>query len=154
MRALRTHYASRLRLRLDLVVMVALVVAGAVLVRSPNLPWLGVTCLVVAAVFGLMLAAAFIVIPPLVFRREPKFRDDYALEFSSAGIHFRTAHIDSRLQWSTYTRALVAPHAYLLYHGTHQFTVVPGRVFGSIEQRHAFETLLERHIPRIDRRGR
>jgi len=30
----------------------------------------------------------------LIFRREPKFRDDYLLSFSPEGIHFRTAHIE------------------------------------------------------------
>src|SRR5262245_34094208 len=91
-RALRAHYASHLRLRLDIVVTVVLACVGAYLWRSPNLHWLGLTCVVISAAFALMLVAAFTVIPPLVFRREPKFRDDYSLTFSSEGIHFRAAH--------------------------------------------------------------
>jgi hypothetical protein len=99
-----------------------------------------------------MLVAAFTIIPPLAFRREPKFRDDYALTFSSEGIHFRTAHIDSQLHWSMYSRALVDAHSYLLYYGSRQFTVIPKRVFPSADQLQAFEQLLTRHVSPIVRR--
>src|SRR6185369_5523609 len=106
---------------------------------------------VVAVAFALMLIAAFVVIPPLVFRRERKFRDDYALTFSPEGIHFRTAHIDSQLQWSMYQRAQIDAHSYLLYYSTRQFTVIPTRVFESEQQRRTFEQLLIGHVPEIVR---
>ncbi len=151
-RALRAHYASRLRLRLDIVTAIVLAVLGAYLWHSPNLPWLGVACVAVSAVFVLILIAAFTVIPPLAFRREPKFRDDYSLTFSQEGIHFGTAHIDSQLQWSLYSRALVDAHSYVLYYGPRQFTVIPKRVFQSAEQQQIFEQLLTQHISEIVRR--
>ena len=149
--ALRAHYAARLRLRLDVVVVVALTGIGAYLWQSPSSHWLGVTCVSIAALFSLMLAAAFTVIPPLVFRREPKFREEYSLAFSPEGIHFRTAHIDSQLQWSVYSRALIDTHSYILYYGTRQFTVIPKRVFQSAEQQQTFESLLTRHVSEIVR---
>ena len=99
-----------------------------------------------------MLVAAFMVIPPLIFRREPKFRDDYSLTFSPEGIHFRTALFDSQLQWSMYSRALVDAHSYVLYYGSRQFTVIPKRVFQSAEQQQAFEQLLTQHVSQIVRR--
>ncbi len=151
-RALRAHYASRLRLRLDIVVVVAMTAIGIYLWQSPSSRWFGVAFVSIAALFSLMLVAAFAVIPPLVFRREPKFRDEYSLAFSSEGIHFRTAHIDSRLQWSMYSSALVDAHSYVLYYGTRQFTVIPKRVFQSSEQQQAFEQLLRQHVSEIVRR--
>jgi hypothetical protein len=104
-------------------------------------------------VFALMLIAAFSVIPALAFRREPKFRDDYSLAFSAEGIHFRTAHIDSQLQWTMYSRALIDAHSYVLYYGSRQFTVVPKRVFQNTDQLQAFEQLLSERISNIVRRG-
>ena len=151
-RALRAHYASHLRLRLDVVITVVLIGIGVYLWRSPSLHWLGLTCIVVAVVFALMLVAAFTVIPSLAFRREPKFRDDYSLTFSPEGIHFRTAHIDSQLQWSMYSRALVDAHSYVLYYGSRQFTVIPKRVFQSVEQQQVFEQLLTQRVSQIVRR--
>lgn len=150
--ALRAHYATRLRLRLDIVVTIILAGIGAYLWRSQGLQWLGITCIVVAVAFSLILIAAFTIIPPLAFRREPKFRDDYSLIFSPEGIHFRTAHIDSQLQWSMYSRALIDAHSYVLYYGSRRFTVVPKRVFQSAEQQQAFEQLLIQHVSRIVRR--
>ena len=151
-KALRAHYASRLRLRVDVVVTLVLVGIGACLWRRPSLHWLGVACVTMAVVFVLLLIAAFTVIPALAFRREPKFRDEYSLTFSEEGVHFRTTHIDSQLQWSLYSRALVDAYSYLLYHGARQFTVIPKRVFESAEQQQAFEQLLTRHVSRIVRR--
>jgi YcxB-like protein len=148
-RALRAHYTSRLQLRLDIVAAIVLLVLGVYLWHSPDLDWLGKACVAVSAVFVLILIAAFIVIPPLAFRREPKFRDDYSLTFSQDGIHFATAHVDSHLQWSLYSRALVDAHSYVLYYGSRQFTVIPKRVFQSAEQQQTFEQLLAQHVPKI-----
>ena len=143
---------SQLRLRLDILVIIVLIGAGAYLWRFPTLHWLAVAGIALAVVFALMLIAAFTVIPSLVFRREPKFRDDYSLAFSSEGIHFRTAHIDSRLQWSMYSRALIDAHSYVLYYGSRQFTVIPRRVFQDADQRQAFEQMGTERISNIVRR--
>jgi YcxB-like protein len=150
--ALRAHYASRLRLRLDVFVTLVLASVGIYLWRSPTLHGFGVGCVILSILFALVLVAAFTVIPLLAFRREPKFRDDYSLTFSTDGIHFRTAHIDSELQWSLYSRALVDHHSYVLYYGSHHFTVIPKRVFPSVGQREAFERLLTEHVSPIERR--
>lgn len=152
-RALRAHYASYLRLRLDAVVIVVTAAAGFYLLRPPGSRWLGVVGLVASGTLALIIVAAFTVMPMLIFRREPKFRDQYSLTFSSDGIHFRTEHIDSQLQWAMYSRALIDAHSYVLYYGTRQFTVIPKRVFDSVEQRGAFELFLKQHVPDIVRKG-
>ena len=152
-RAVRAHYASHLRLRLDIVVTIVLAGIGVYLWHSPGQGWLGLACVVLAVSFALILIAAFTIIPPLAFRREPKFRDDYSLTFSPDGIHFCTAHIDSQLQWSIYSRALIDNHSYVLYYGSRQFSVIPKRVFQSVEQQQAFEQLLTQHVPQIVRRN-
>src|SRR3569623_3663542 len=105
-RALRAQYAAQLRLRLDIPVTAVVCGVGVYLLRSADQYWLGVALIVVAAAFALLLVAAFTVIPRLAFRREPKFRDAYSLTFSPEGIHFRTEHIDSQLEWSLYSRAM------------------------------------------------
>jgi len=151
-RAQRAHYAAHPRLRFDIGVTVVLAGIGIALLRSPILHWLGLACIAVSAAFALMLIAAFTVIPSLAFRWEPKFRDDYSLTFSPEDIHFRTTHIDSRLQWGMYSRALIDAHSYILYYGSRQFTVIPKRAFQSAGQQQEFERLLAEHVPRIVRR--
>jgi hypothetical protein len=148
-RATRSHYASRMRPRLDIVMAVLLAAAGAYLLRSPGSHSSGVFALGASVAFLLLLLAAFVIVPALAFRLQPKYRDEYSLIFSPEGIHFRTVHIDSRLQWSLYSHALVDAHSYLLYHGTRTFTVVPKRVFQNSEQQRAFGQMLSQHIPKI-----
>ena len=148
-RAMRSHYASRMRPRLDVAMAVGLAVIGAYLWRSPSSHWFGVFFVCASAVFVLFLLAAFVIIPPLAFRVEPKYRDDYSLVFSIEGIHFRTVHIDSQLQWSLYSRALVDANSYILYHGSRTFTVIPKRVFQSVEQQTALDSLLAQHLSKI-----
>lgn len=148
-RAMRTHIASRLRLKFDIVMVLALALFGAYSWRSLDSPVYGMVLVAVSAVFFLVLIAAFGVVPVVVFRREAKFRDEYSLTFSAEGIHFRTVHIDSQLQWSLYSRALVDAHSFVLYYGARSFTVIPKRVFETVEQQAAFERLIEMKIPVI-----
>jgi hypothetical protein len=152
-RALRAHYASHMRIWLDIVVVVVVGIAGAYLWRLPGSRWISIGFIAVSGIFALMLLAAFVIIPPLAFRREPKFRDEYSLTFSNEGIHFNTAHIDSHLQWCMYSSALVDAHSYVLYYGTRSFTVVPKRVFQGADQKSAFEELLVQHVPKIITKG-
>lgn len=148
-RAVRSDYASRMRPRLDIVMAIGLAAAGAYLWRSPGSHSSGVFAIGASAAIVLLLLAAFVVAPSLVFRLNPKYREDYSLTFSAEGIHFRTVHIDSQLQWSLYSRARIDAHSYILYHGTRTFTVLPKRVFESSEQERAFEELLARHVAKI-----
>src|ERR1700680_172787 len=106
-RALRAHFSSRLRVRFDIAAAIVVALFGAYEWRSPDYHWFGVVSVGASVVLVLVLLAAFVVVPPLIFRSEPKLRDDYSLTFSQDGIHFRTAHIDSQLKWSLYSRALI-----------------------------------------------
>ena len=151
-RALRAHYSSRLRVRFDIFAAIVVALLGAYFWRSPDYHWLSVVCLVASVSLVFILFAAFVVIPPMAFRGEAKFRDDYSLTFSQDGIHFRTAHIDSQLQWTMYSRALIDEHSYVLYYGSRQFTVIPKRVFQNSEQQQLFEQLLTQHVSKLVRR--
>jgi YcxB-like protein len=147
-RALRAHYSTRLRLPLDIAVTVAVAIVGMYELRSGSRAF-GITLLCLAVVFALILVAAFIVIPRIWFRSQPKLRDEYALRFSPEGIHFQTAHIDSKLQWAMYTKALVDPYSFILYYGRQQFTVIPKRVFQDGSQRQTFERLLHQNVSNV-----
>jgi len=151
-RAMRAHYALRLRLRLDITVAVVAAPLGVYLWHSPESRWYGMALVSVSAVFTLLLIAAFGIIPHLAFRREMKFRDEYTLAFSPDGIRFHTEHIESQLQWSLYSHALVTADSYILYYGEAVFSLIPKRVFQNAEQQAVFEELLSQKVPRIVRK--
>ena len=148
-RAIRSHNASQMRPRLDVVLTAILAVAGAYFWNSSGWHWFGIFCAATSTAFFLILIAAFAIIPPLAFRLNPKYREDYSLTFSPEGIHFRTVHVDSQLQWNLYSRALIDGYSYLLYYGTRTFSVIPKRVFQSLEQQNAFELMIGQHVPKI-----
>ena len=147
-RAMRSHYRRRLRLPLDIAVIVIGSAIAAYQFRSGS-QWLGTAVIALCALFAAILVAAFTVIPRIAFRRQPKFRDDYSLSFSEQGIHFRTTHIDSELQWAMYSHALVDAHSFILYYGPNQFSVIPRRVFQDDRQRQTFERLLAQHVAKV-----
>jgi len=151
-RAVRAHYASRLRLKLDVAVAVGTTLMGAYMWRSPDSRRWGIGLICLSAVLVLMLIAVFGVVPKLLFRRDPKFRDDYSLTFSPDGIQFHTAHIDSQLRWSIYSRALVDDHSFILYYGDHSFTVIPKRVFETAEQLTVFDRLISQKVQEISKK--
>lgn len=151
-RAMRAHYSSVLRVKLDGVLAILLLGAGLYCLRVPALRWFGIFGIVASSVLLVMLGCAFTVLPRLAFNWQPKYRDDYSLVFSNDGLHFRTAHIDSQLQWSLYSRVLADAHSYLLYYGKRTFTIIPTRVFQNGEQRTNFEQLLSQNVGRIVRK--
>ncbi len=132
--------------------MIAMAVLGAYFWQFPEWRWLVIVCTAVSAVFAIILILAFAIIPQMVFRRDPKFLQDYSLTFSREGIHFQTAHIDSQLQWGMYSRALVDSHSYVLYYGARSFTIIPKRVFQNAGELKAFEELLTQNVPKIIRK--
>jgi hypothetical protein len=148
-RAMRAHLKSRLRLKVDIVVIVLAAGLGFYEWHSLDSPWWGMSLVLVSAVLALVLVVGYGIVPKMVFRGEPKFRDEYSLAFSGNGIHFQTAHINSQFEWSMYSRALVDAHSFVLYHGSRSFTVIPKRAFETPEHLAAFERLISEKIPKI-----
>lgn len=86
-------------------------------------------------------------VPRQRFRSDPKFQDEYALQFSDDGIQFKTAQVDALLQWSLYTKVLENERFYILVYGKNMISVVPKRAFTSAHQEAAFNQMLRRKLP-------
>jgi hypothetical protein len=82
------------------------------------------------------------------FQRNPKFREKYHLTFSRENIHFKTASLDSILQWTHYERVIESPDLFLLMYGKGLYTLIPKRCFNSNEEMNVFRTLLSQTIAR------
>ncbi len=146
-RALRAHYASYLRIWRDLLIIVVSGVGAAYLWRVPSLRWPAVALLCLSVAMAAILVAAFLIIPPWVFRRNPKLKGEFSFNISQEGIRYDTSHIATQLEWPLFTKALVDSYSYLLYWDSRAFIVIPKRVFQTIEQQRAFEELLSSCLP-------
>lgn len=102
-------------------------------------------------IFAGLCAWLFFGLPRQRYRSDPKFQNDYALEFSDAGILFKTDHIDSQIEWSLYTGVLENDRFYLLVYGRHMMLVIPKRAFPGLHQESRFRDLLKRHLTPVSR---
>jgi hypothetical protein len=94
---------------------------------------------------------AHFVTPRLHYKRNPKFREQYNLQFSDDGIWFRSKGLESRLDWGFYSKVWETPRFYFLIYGKDMFTLIPKRAFSSEEQEAAFRSMLKRKIsPNIE----
>ncbi len=114
-RALRRHYKTKLQIKRDIVGGIVAVVAGVYLLQSTYssvLSWL----LIVAGGFLLALVIyAFLLLPFMIYRSQPKLKSEYRLEFRNDGIGFQTEGIDAELKWSIYHSWLRDDEFYILY---------------------------------------
>ncbi len=87
-------------------------------------------------------------VPRRTFRGDPKFRDEYDLIFSDAGVDFKTAHVSASLRWSLYTRVIENNSFYIMMYGRdiHSLSILPKRVFRDNEQEKTFRKLLRRNL--------
>src|SRR5687768_7038186 len=56
-------------------------------------------------------------VPRAYFRGDPKFRDEYTLLFTDAGIEFKTENISAKIAWSFYTRVIENESFYIMVYG-------------------------------------
>ncbi|MDT4899053.1 MAG: hypothetical protein QOH25_4130 [Acidobacteriota bacterium] len=101
----------------------------------------------ITVIWVLMGFLSLFVMPRQRFRSDPKFRDEYLLQFSEDGIQFKTVQIDALIQWSLYTKVLEDDRFYLMVYGKDMISVIPKRAFTSAAQAAAFDALLTTKLP-------
>jgi len=147
LRALRRHYKSRLHLYRDVIFGGLLIAFGFVMMyfspANPVFAWLSI---ILGLVLLLILAYAFLVLPALIYRADPKLKWEYSLDFYDDRIEFKTRGIDSTLQWSLYQSWLGDEEFFILYHGKRDLSVIPRRVLKLDNSDARFAKLLERKL--------
>ena len=146
--ARRVLYKEGVMAKVDKVVAVLLFGFGILSIASAGLLWWTVVWfpLALAEWFDLLTLSRWRT--RVEFRRNPKFRDEYHLTFTPDHIHFRTASIDSTVQWTHYERVVESPDLFLLMYGSGLYTMVPKRCFSSKDALNSFRALLGRAIGR------
>ncbi len=136
-------------LLLRMIIVYVLVSTGMVLLLqlfgSPFPLWVVIAFIVLA---GVALFQGYLVdLPRRYFRGDPKFRDEYNLTFTDAGIEFRTTHLNASLAWSLYTDVIENDKFYILVYGKgiHSLSILPKRAFTG-GQETTFRQMLRRHV--------
>ena len=86
--------------------------------------------------------------PRTYFQGDPKFRDDYYLTFTDAGIEFHTQNMSSMTAWNFYSSVVESDSFYILIYGEniHSLSIVPKRAFQSSNQDITFRQILRRNV--------
>lgn len=100
--------------------------------------------LVCAVVFAGFVGFQYFYVPVMVFRQTPKFKEEYRLTFTEAGVSFETVSVQSELKWDTYKIFWEGEECYYLVQEAQAFTLVPKRAFASEAEKLAFEQLAEK----------
>jgi hypothetical protein len=124
------------------------VLAGLFLVLLTDLqPVIAFILTFVGVVWLFVWVLALFVMPGQRFRGEPKFKDEYFLQFSDDGIQFKTTQVDALIQWSLYRKVLENDKFYLLIYGKNMLSVIPRRAFAGANEEAAFKEMLGRNLP-------
>jgi len=144
--AIRLFYARVYHTRF-LIVVSSLVLSVGLVLFLMNVDFLlaGVA-IVVALILLVINVYAYFVTPSQYFRRNAKFQEEYDLRFSEDGLLFRSKNMESKLEWSFYSKVWETQKYYFLFYSKDLFTLIPKRVFTSEQQQLAFQDLLRRKI--------
>ncbi len=147
--AVRYYVWHSKELLLRMIIVYVLVSTGMVLLLqlfgSPFPLWVVIAFIVLA---GVALFQGYLVdLPRRYFRGDPKFRDEYNLTFTDAGIEFRTTHLNASLAWSLYTDVIENDKFYILVYGKgiHSLSILPKRAFTG-GQETTFRQMLRCHV--------
>jgi hypothetical protein len=148
--AVRYYVWHSKELLLRMIVFYVLVSIGMVLllllIDVPLPLWVIISFIVLAGVASFQ--GYLVDLPRRYFRGDPKFRDEYTLTFTDAGIEFRTTHLNASLAWSLYTDVIENDKLYILVYGKgiNTLSILPKRAFTDDRQETAFRQLLRRHV--------
>jgi len=107
------------------------------------------THLILIAITGVALFHGYVVdLPRKYFRGDPKFRDEFHLTFTDAGIEFHTQNMSSMIAWNFYSGVVENDSFYILTYGRNilSLSIIPKRAFQSSDQEITFRQLLRRNL--------
>ena len=116
-------------------------------------PFDAISCIIL----GVALLASAIAIyvyfyaPAYKFKQTEKYHEEYTLLFAKNCIKFKTATIDSELQWSLYSELWESADYYFLLYSGRMYTLIPKRVFANSASRRAFEDIALSSLNRAKR---
>ena len=149
--ATRLHFWHSMELFTRVIVGYVLFAAALLLVLglvvSYSLPiWVHIGLVVLVGVAWFQ--GYLIDLPRRYFRGDPKFRDEYHLTYSDAGVEFQTKNMSSMIAWSFYTGVIENDQFYLMKYGSNinAVSILPKRAFTDSHQEIIFRRILRRTL--------
>lgn len=141
--AVKWYYWQSLNIKLDIVISVILISLGSLFWITGSESIYDIILVLLGCILLLMMILVLYVNPKRIFRQEPKFHDEYKLDFNEKGILFETEHINSTIAWNHYSQVKENKDFFYLIYGKYMFTIIPKRTFMDREDEVLFRKLIE-----------
>jgi len=105
----------------------------------------------ISTFFFLVLLCYRFLFPNFIMKKNPLLFDEFSLEFSDEGIHYKSAVVDSKISWAVFKSAIITKEQCLLFNKDKkaQFNLIPLRCFESNDQLLAFDSIIREKIKDI-----
>jgi hypothetical protein len=149
LRARRLYYAKKSTFaRIDKGVAIFLALVGLSSVWLAGVHWWSVIWFVLAPLEWFNLLSIEPLVVRYTFKRSAKFREHTRLSFAEENVHYKTASIDSTLDWSLFSGLIEDEALFLLsYQAPRMYAIIPKRAFPSEEARAEFRELVQKKLP-------
>ncbi|MGG1516928.1 YcxB family protein [Paenibacillus oryzisoli] len=134
------------RVIFDIVVAVALLVYGLYSLKTDTNQLFAAFIVVISILFFFIIFTRMVVVPRVVFRREPKYKEEYILTFNEDEILFSAGSLKSTIQWDYYKRIKETKDFIYLIYGTRSYSIIPKRAFQNNEEKNEFIKLITAKI--------
>jgi hypothetical protein len=146
--AYRVYYYGANRSNIDLVIEIIALIMGSILFNVSGFSLAG-AILIIAGIIGIIIRIiGYYVLPSIRYRREPKYKEEYLLEFDDEEIRFKTTSVESRLEWSIYNKVIETEKLYILVYSRDGFSIIPKRAFLSKSDELEFKNLIDKYTLR------
>jgi hypothetical protein len=144
--AVKLYYSDSLNIKVDIIISIIMIFIGSFFWITGNDSIINIIAILLGCILLLMMILVLYVNPKRVFRQEPKFRDEYNLNFKNDGILFQTEHINSSIAWNHYSKIKENKNFFYLIYGKYMFTIIPKRTFSNREDEEFFRKLIGEKI--------
>lgn len=151
--AINQSHGDSNRIIFDVVLSIVMLAYGIYLSLSKSPGLLSIILVVISLLYLFVLFARNFIVPALVFRKEPKYREEYTLSFKDDEIIFTTGTLKSTLKWDFYTGMKESKDFIFLIYGKKLFTIIPKRIFKGMEEMNEFKELVRSKISDNTRPG-
>ncbi|MCM3626246.1 YcxB family protein [Paenibacillus glycanilyticus] len=134
------------RLLVDFIITLALLGFGIYLYVNGSNGLLVAFLIVISIVSMFIMFARLIIVPRVIFRKEPKYKEEYELEFLEEEIRFTAGALKSSIPWSFYKKIKETKEFIYLVYSKRGFAIIPKRVFDTPEGMKNFLSLISSKI--------
>jgi hypothetical protein len=145
-RAAMNQNLNMKRLVFDVIVAIGLLVYGLYLLTINSDELLAAFMVVISILFVFILLARIFIVPRVVFRREPKYKEEYELIFNEDEILFTAGGLNSTIQWDFYKSIKETKDFIYLMYAKNGYSIIPKRTFNNNEERDRFLKLIRSKI--------